>query len=193
MMHPCPPSMRPRRCSPWLPCWLTPPLAHPHHVSLDGSDVDAGAVLEQFHAGKWIPLSIFSKHFTHSESCYSAFNQKLLAAYLAVCHFQVSTEGQRCYLSTNHKPLIHSWHCCADLWSSRQQLYLATLSEFLFDVIHRPGKDNIVADSLTCSPVVSSVTLGLDIRDSTQLSCRVGLFLPLLMVFHLFAGKLNPL
>ena len=71
-------------------------LVHPHPnaatcITTDASNV---AVLEQFIEGQWKPISFFSKKLTPAELNYSAFDRELLAAYLAVRHFQYFVEGQ---------------------------------------------------------------------------------------------------
>ena len=73
-------------------------LVHPHPktatcITTDASNVALGAVLEKFIDGQKKPIS-FSKKLTPAELNYSAFDRELLAAYLAVRHFQYFVEGQ---------------------------------------------------------------------------------------------------
>ena len=52
-----------------------------------------------------LPISFFSKKLTPAELNYSAFDRELLAAYLAVRHFQYFVEGGVFHINTDHKPL----------------------------------------------------------------------------------------
>ena len=85
-------------------------LVHPQPyaptcVTTDASNTAIGAVLEQFIEGQWKPVSFFSKKLNPAELKYSAFDRELLAAYLAVRHFQFFLEGRVFHINTDHKPL----------------------------------------------------------------------------------------
>jgi hypothetical protein len=51
-------------------------------------------------------LAFFSHKLSTAETRYSTFDRKLLAAYLAVCHFRFYLEGRPLTLFTDHKPLV---------------------------------------------------------------------------------------
>lgn len=85
-------------------------LHHPMHdaptsVMTDASGTAVGAVLQQRVDGHWQPLAFFSKKLQPAETRYSVFSRELLAAYLAVRHFQHFVEGRAFTISTDHKPL----------------------------------------------------------------------------------------
>lgn len=89
-------------------------LAHPVAstplcISYNASDSSAGTVLEQCVSGTWSSLWFFSHFFLMTEAKYSTVNHDLLAAYLAIWHFQPSIKGHDCVLLANHEPLIHTW------------------------------------------------------------------------------------
>ena len=143
---------------------LTHPVeGTPLVLSTDASEVGVGAALEQWKGGKWQPLGFFSRHLSKAETRYSAFDRELLAAYLAVRHFRHVIEGRSCTLLTDHQPLISAVRKVGDPWSSRQQRHLASIAEYLSDVRHRKGKDNVVADALSRAPV-DAVTLGVSLE-----------------------------
>lgn len=108
-----------------------PVSSAPLRISSDARGQGVGAALEQQLCGTWRPLSFFSKHFSHAELKYSAFDKELLAAYLAVRKFQTFIEGRDCHLVTDHKPLVHAFSRRSDPWSLRQQRHLSALAEFL--------------------------------------------------------------
>ena len=62
-------------------------------------------MLEQFIDAQRKPISFFSKKLSPAELNYSAFDRELLAAYLAVRHFQYFIEGRVFHVNTDHKPL----------------------------------------------------------------------------------------
>jgi hypothetical protein len=54
----------------------------------------------------WQPLGFFSRKLTDTESGYSTFDCKLLAAQAAIKHFCNFCEGRAFQLWTHHKPLV---------------------------------------------------------------------------------------
>ena len=80
---------------------------------------------------------------------YSTFDSKLLAAYLSVLHFRHLIEGHQVLLLTDHKPLCGAFYSLNPAKSDRQQRQLAILTEFISDIEHVKGSQNIVADCLS--------------------------------------------
>lgn len=134
-------------------------LVHPRPnaatcITTDASNLAVGAVLEQYIDGQWKPISFFSKKLSPAELNYSAFDRELLAAYLAVRHFQYFVEGRAFHINTDHKPLTFALHSTADRRSPRQARHLAFLSEFTTDIRHIEGPANHVADALSRNVLV---------------------------------------
>ena len=125
----------------------------PTSLTVDASDDAVGAVLEQLIDGVWKPLAFFSRQLRPPERKYSAFDRELLALSLAVRHFRYFLEAHSFIAYTDHKPLTLAFAKVSDPWSPRQQRHLAYISEFTMDVRHIAGKDNNVADALSCTPV----------------------------------------
>jgi len=121
----------------------------PLRLLCDASDVGIGAVLEQRHGQKWVPLEFFSKKLSPTERRYSTFDRELLSVYLAVRHFRWMLTSAVFTIFTDHKPLIHAIHKDGEPWSPRQARHLSYISEFSTDLQHLPGKDNPVADALS--------------------------------------------
>ena len=135
---------------------LTHPVpGAPLSLVTDASDSGVGAVLQQRVNGKDSPLAFYSHQLSTAESKYSACDRELLAIYLAVRHFRYFVEGRTFVIYTDHKPLSFAMSKVSDQWSSRQQRHLSFISEFSTDIHHLSGRDNEVADALSCSPICS--------------------------------------
>lgn len=65
-------------------------------------------------------------------------------------------------------PLTFCFAKVSEPWSPRQERHLACISEFTTDARHIAGKDNCVADALSCT-VIHSITAQLEI-DYTEMA-----------------------
>jgi cleavage and polyadenylation specificity factor subunit 1 len=130
-------------------------LAHPEanaevFLAVDATGTHVGAVLQQRACGLVArPLAFFSSKLEPAQTRYSAFDQELLAVYLAIRHFRWLLEGRTFYLLTDHKPLTFALHRVTDSWSSRQQRQLTYIAEYTSDLRHMLGSSNMVADALS--------------------------------------------
>ncbi len=133
-------------------------LAHPDpaaevNLAVDASNTHIGAVLQQRDAGGgWRPLAFFSKKLDAAQLKYSAFDSKLLAAYLSMRHFWYLLDGRKFHILSDHKPLMQAMHRISDPWTARVQRQLSFLAELTSDVRQIPGKANVVADALSRPP-----------------------------------------
>jgi len=129
-------------------------MVHPLHeaplrLSTDASNVAVEAVLEQFAEGDWQSLGFFSRKLTGTETRYSAYDRELLAAYLAVRYFGHSIEGRITTLRTDHRPLLFMFSQKAEKLIDRQARHVAFLSQFVHDIEHVSGENNLVPDALS--------------------------------------------
>ena len=129
-------------------------LAHPTpgaalSLQVDASDTGVGAVLQQHRAGTWIPLAFFSRTLQPAETRYSTFGRELLAVYLAVKHFRHTLEGRHFTIFTDHKALVSAVSSGSSSYSPREIRHLDFICQLTTDVRHVPGKDNVVADTLS--------------------------------------------
>jgi hypothetical protein len=136
-------------------------LAHPSPaVELvlipDASGSHVGAVLQQRKAGQaWQPLGFFSQKLSAAESRYSAFDRELLAVYSSILHFCHLLEGRHLAVFSDHKPLAGALHKVTDLRSDRQRRQFAFIAEFVSEILHIAGNENVVADTLSRPPPTS--------------------------------------
>ena len=121
-------------------------------VAADASDKAVGAVIQQFQAGRWVPLAYHSKKLTPQQVIWSTGDKELFALYSAVKRFRHLLEGKTgIQLLTDHKPLTFAFTSTTRR-SARVERQLAFLSEFSTDIRHVRGCDNAVLDCLSRPP-----------------------------------------
>ncbi|BHF83082.1 hypothetical protein SprV_0802622400 [Sparganum proliferum] len=147
----------------------------PISLMIDASNVAVGAVLQQSLPDSTVPLAFFSKKLSKAETRYSTFGRELLAAYLAVRHFQHLLEGREFTIFTDHKPLTFAIHSRSDKPSPREIRHLDYISQFTSDIRHIDGSRNGVADALS-RPSIAHLQLspGIDLAEMAAGQRRVG-------------------
>eukprot|EP00794_Sanderia_malayensis_P005073 gene5073-biopygen4132 len=145
-------------------------LVHPSPESsyclmVDASNVAVGGVLQQRINNTWKPLGFFSKRLQPAEVKYSTFGRELLGIYLTIKHFRHCLEGREFYILTDHKPLTYALSTSPDRYSPLETRHLDYISQFMADIRHVTGKENVVADALSrmeINAVQSSTTATID-------------------------------
>ena len=64
-------------------------------------------------------------------------------------HFRHQIEGRHVVLMTDHKPICSAFSSHKPAKSDRQQRHLALLTEYLAEVVHVQGSQNVVAHCLS--------------------------------------------
>ena len=131
----------------------------------DSSSYAVGAALHQMIDGEAVPIGFFSKKLSVAQRKYSTFDRELLAAYSAVLHFKHQIEGRNVLLLSDHKPLCSAFKSQTPLKSDRQQRHLSIITEYVSDICHIKGTENVVADCL--SRPANSITI--DVCDLQEL------------------------
>jgi len=118
-------------------------------LATDASATAVGAVLQQRTAPHqpWQPLGFFSAKLEKAQLVYSAFDRELFGIYAAIKHFRYQLEGRNFAVWTDHKPLIYALKQPGGEKSARQQRQLSYIAEYTSQLIHVPGKENVVACS----------------------------------------------
>ncbi|EIE78251.1 hypothetical protein RO3G_02955 [Rhizopus delemar RA 99-880] len=124
-----------------------PDLNRPFCVATDASNVGVGVVLYQVIDGKMKYISMMAKSLSKSERNYSATKRELLAVVYALKKFHKYLWGNHFTLYTDHKALtyLHTQKIANVMLIN----WLDTLLKYDFNVVHLPGIDNILPDTLS--------------------------------------------
>lgn len=136
----------------------TPPIlaifdpSKPTVVYSDASGIGVAALLKQVNSdGLECPVAYFSKKLSEAQKKKTAIYIEALAIREAIFYWRYWLIGCQFTVVTDHKPLEHM-NLKARPDEELGDIALE-LSQFDFDVIYRPGKDNHEADCLSRSPV----------------------------------------
>ena len=126
----------------------------PFHLETDASHDGLGAILSQEQDdGKIRVIAYASRRLQPSEknaANYSSMKLEMLALKLAVADkFRHYLMGGKFFVTTDNNPLVH---CKTAKVGAIERRWAAELSQFDFDIVYRPGKDNL-AQSLSRHPV----------------------------------------
>ncbi len=140
-------------------------LAHPTPgaeicLMVDASANHVGAALQQrpSPSSSWQPLGFFSKKLNPTQQQYSAFDRELLACTAGIRHFKHMLDGREFSILTDHKPITFVLARATDTWMPRQGRNLSYIAEYTSNISHIPGKENVVADTMSRPPAAPHTT-----------------------------------
>ena len=144
------------------PILRLPKWGQPFILCTDWSKTAIGAVLSQIdtETGLEHPVAFASRSCTSAESRYSPTEGELLAlVWACTLKFRHYLFGYHFTVHTDHAAL--QWLKTARFQNSKLERWALRLQEFSFEVKHRAGKDNVVADCLSRSamPLESSIQI----------------------------------
>ena len=144
-------------------CLINPPIlafANPHTpyiLDTDCSGVGLGAVLSQTDSeGNEKVVAYYSRTLNTAERKYSVTKQELCALVSAVKHFKPYLYGANFTVRTDHHSLI--WLTMMKSPTGMLARWLEILSEYRFDIKHRPGKSHGNCDGLSCRFELGEIT-----------------------------------
>ena len=138
------------------------PEAGEFTLRCDASGEGLGAVLLQSQAGEDKVIAYASHRLTKSQRNYSTTKLELLACVTFVDQFRHFLLGRKFRLETDHASL--QWLVNFRNPSGMLARWLERLSEYDFQLVHRPGAENSVADALSRRPAARS-----DVATQTEL------------------------
>ncbi|CAF1079374.1 unnamed protein product [Brachionus calyciflorus] len=121
-------------------------LALPHFditmiLSTDACAYGYGAVLEKIIVEINYLIAYFSKSYTQTQSKYSTSEKELLAIVMSIEYFHHYLSGKFFIVYTDHQPL--TWILHKTNTHPRLERWLLRLSQYNFEIIYKPGKENI--------------------------------------------------
>jgi transposase InsO family protein len=124
-----------------------PDVRSPYILDTDASHCGIGAVLSQVQEGKERVIAYYSKTLSPPEHNYCVTRKELLAVVKAVKHFRPYLYGREFTLRTDHASLV--WLVNKKEPSGQVARWIETLSEFQFQIQHRPGVKHGNADGMS--------------------------------------------
>lgn len=125
------------------PILVYPDFEKPFKLTTDASNVAIGSVLSQGNR----PVAYYSRTLNSAEKNYSTIEKELLSILDSTKHFRPYLYGQNFTIETDHNPLV--WLYKIKEPNSRLIRWKLKLDEFDFNIIHKKGKENKVADALS--------------------------------------------
>ncbi|XP_068234165.1 uncharacterized protein [Palaemon carinicauda] len=126
--------------------------SYPLIVEVDASPVGVGCVLLQKVHGVERPIYFASKKLSSAEMKYSQLDKEGLSLIFAVKRLRYFLLGRKFMARTDHKPLIGLFGKDKPIpqnANSRIQRWALLLSQNDFDLVYKPGKENVIADALS--------------------------------------------
>ena len=133
-----------------FPVLKSPDFAKPFVLPVDASDTGVGAMLTQSSDDEiQHPVAYFSKKLNEAQKKYSTIEKETLALILALNHFEVylsgATDPIKIYTDRNPLNFINKYKTK----NQRLMHWKLVLQEWDLQILHVPGKDNIVPDVLS--------------------------------------------
>lgn len=147
------------------PILTCPDFSKHFYLQTDASDFGLGAVLTQFHEDGEKVVCYLSRSLTKVEKRFSVIEKECLGALFAVEKLRGYLEGVRFTLVTDHYSL--KWLFSIKDPVGRIARWAVRLQQYDFDIVHRSGRENVVADALSRSvPAI----LSLQVQDPNLVS-----------------------
>ena len=127
-------------------------------LTTDASETAIGAALQEVSSSEKKPLAFFSRRLSQAERNYSTFDKELLAIYAATVKFRYLIEGRKTVVFTEHEPIACTFRriSASNNHSPRQARQISFIAEYIDEIHHLSGSENIVADCLSRPPSVDT-------------------------------------
>lgn len=124
-----------------------PDFEKPFILTTDASHFAIGCVLSQGILGQDRPIAYASRTLNKAEQSYSTTEKELLSIVWAVKNYRPYLLGREFKIYTDHQPL--TWLFNVKDPGSRLMRWRLKLAEYHYEVVYKPGKDNMNADALS--------------------------------------------
>uniref|UniRef100_A0A2A4K615 RNA-directed DNA polymerase n=1 Tax=Heliothis virescens TaxID=7102 RepID=A0A2A4K615_HELVI len=166
----------------------SPVLAHynpniPLVLSVDSSKSALGAVILQNNK----PIAYSSKTLTTTQSRYAQIEKELLAIQFGCEKFHQYVYGHRVTVHTDHKPLVYLFDKPLHDVPARLQRMMLTLQKYDLKVIHVPGKQMFISDTLSRAALKDYYIP----ENESEITCHVNLMYSNLAVTKDYSIKLS--
>ncbi|MDO5305520.1 MAG: RNase H-like domain-containing protein, partial [bacterium] len=125
------------------PVLATPDFSKSFVVECDASGYGIGVVLMQ----EGHPIAFESRKLNRREFLQSTYNKEMLAIMHALTKWRQYLLGSKFMIRTDHNSLQHLLR--QKTLSTEQQKWIEKLATFDMEILHKKGKDNVVADALS--------------------------------------------
>jgi len=125
------------------PVLATPDFSKPFVIECDASGFGIGAVLMQ----EGHPIAFESRKLNKKESLQSTYNKEMLAIIHALTKWRQYLLGSKFVIRTDHNSLQYLLQ--QKTLSTEQQKWIEKIATFDMEILHKKGKDNVVADALS--------------------------------------------
>lgn len=149
------------------PILITPDYSKMFTIQCDASEVGIGAVLTQGEGDDERVVAYYSEKLSQTEKNYSATERECLGVVRSVKKFRHYVEGVRFRVITDHASLL--WLVNLKDPASKLARWALKLQEFDFEIVHRKGKLNVVADTLSRSVELYDIQFESNDENYTQL------------------------
>lgn len=130
------------------PVLSTPDYSKEFFLATDSSQFGNGAVLfQQDTDGRIFYIGFYSKSLNSGQTNYPATKRELLAIMQALKYFRNYLYGRKFTIFTDHKALIYMM--TAKVPNYMLANWFSELQDYDFDIIHRPGIEMVLPDSLS--------------------------------------------
>ena len=116
-------------------------------IECDSFGYVVSGTLMQKMKGLWHPVAYFSKKLNPAESNYPIHDKEMLAIIRCICEWCTELVGQHFEVWSDHRNLAYfrkKQHL-----GERQMRWAYELNDFSFDIIHKPGKEQVQSDALS--------------------------------------------
>lgn len=139
-------NIKDKLCS--APCLIHPNYDKPFILQCDASLHGVGAVLAQCDdSGCERPIAFMSKKLNKAQRNYTVTELECMAVVLAIKKFRMYIDGHSFKVVTDHSSL--RWLMNQSVLSGRLAKWAIKLQGYSFEIEHRKGTENVVADALS--------------------------------------------